>query len=300
VHDSPAIDINPLVSELATVPPFVGDLMGAVFCIINESQRRFIEFGRMCTLSLEGTRLYQASPLRYCLRGDTLYLPKGISPEDITFSQRFSWARVRPDSLYNLNFAFAFEEPLPTGITFEFLEEVGFELGSRYVRRHREIDGKRTAVSTFCSATLVKGIRDNPEVISQLGKEHFEALCAELFVSRGFEVDLYRKTKDGGIDFLALRTNECDPILMAVQCKHPDATRASGKAAKTLPVTTIREIYGVAKANNLTGGIAITSAEYSPEAKRFAELKPDEMAVYNRSDILEWVQKYRWNDDEPA
>ena len=83
-----------------------------------------------------------------------------------------------------------------------------------------------------------------------------------------------------------------------MQCKHPDSVRASGKKSRTLPVTTVREVYGVAKANDLSGGIAITSAEYSPEAKQFSELKPHEIEVYDRSDILKWIQKFRWNTDE--
>ena len=65
-----------------------------------------------------------------------------------------------------------------------------------------------------------------------------------------------------------------------------------------LRLATVREIYGVAKAHNITGGIAITSSKYSPAAKKFTELKPDEIAVYDRSDILRWIETYRWNDDE--
>jgi hypothetical protein len=65
-------------------------------------------------------------------------------------------------------------------------------------------------------------------------------------------------------------------------------------------VTTVREVYGVAKALNLSGGIAITSAEYSLEAKRFTELKPDEISVYDRTDVLKWAEKFRWNSDELA
>src|SRR4051794_29681487 len=112
--------------------------MGAVHYVLNESERCFLELGGMYPLTLEDTRSFQASPLRYCLKGDVLFLPKGISLDDISFSHRLSWARIRVDTLYDLSFEFSPNEPLPSEVTFESLEDEGFGLGSRYVRRHRE------------------------------------------------------------------------------------------------------------------------------------------------------------------
>lgn len=272
--------------------------MASLICLLNESQREFVQLKDRHFLNLEGTRHFQSTPLRYCLMGNALHLPNGISMSDITFADRFCWARMRFEVIDEFNFPLTFDEPVPSDVSFDELEAMGAAFGSRYLRRHRELDGRRVPVSQFCSETLIEGVRKNPEALSSISKEDFEALCAELFVSRGFEVDLYRKTKDGGIDFLALKTDETDPMIFAVQCKHPDSERASGKKSRTLPVTTVREVYGVAKANDLFGAIAITSAEYSPEARKFADLKPEEIEVYDRSDILKWVEKFRWNVDE--
>lgn len=272
--------------------------MGSLVCLLNESKRCFVKLEALRSLSLEGARHFQSTPLRYCLRGSELFVPKGISPSDITFVNRFCWARLRHDVIDELDFSIEFDSPLPEYVSLDWLDEQGVGLGSRYLRRHQEIDGRRVPVAEFCSETVIDGIRKNPEALSQVSRGDFEALCAELFVSRGFEVDLYRKTKDGGIDFLALKTEKADPMIFAVQCKHPDSHRTSGKGARALPVTTVREVYGVAKANDLSGGIAITSAQYSPEAKKFAELKPDEIAVYDQSDILKWIETFRWNTDE--
>ncbi len=274
--------------------------MGSLICLLNESERRFVQVVDRHSLNLKGTRHFQTTALRYCLRGNELLLPSGISLDDISFAQRLCWARLRFDLIDELDFAFQFNEPVPDYVSFDELEEWGAGFGSRYLRRHQELEGRRVPVSQFCSETLIEGIKKNPEALSQVSKEEFEALCAELFVSRGFEVDLYRKTKDGGIDFLAIKGDDTDPLIFAVQCKHPDSVRASGKKSRTLPVTTVREVYGVAKANDLSGGIAITSAEYSPEAKQFSELKPHEIEVYDRSDILKWIEKYRWNTDETS
>jgi Restriction endonuclease len=272
--------------------------MGAIRCLFSESEFWFLELGGQYPLNLEGTRKFQASPLRYCLQGNILYLPKGFSEDDYLYSKRLGWARLHTSVIYTLDFSFNFNTRIPDDYSFERLNELGVAFGARYCKRHKEVDGLRIPVSNFCSDTLINGIKTNPDAISNLSKNDFEALCAELFVSRGFEVDLYRSTKDDGIDFLALKTDNVDPLIFAVQCKHPDSDRRRKKQPRTLPVATVREIYGVAKANDLTGGIAITSSKYSSAAKKFADLKTDEIAVHDLSDILRWVEKYRWNDDE--
>lgn len=272
--------------------------MGAVRCIFSESERCFLKAGGVYPLTLEGTRKFQASPLRYCLQNDVMYLPVGFTDEDYAYTKRICWARLRIEVIDDLEFDFGFNEPIPDEYTLDRLDEEGVGLGARYLKRHREQDGKRESVSSFCSDQIIKGIKENPEVLTTISKDDFEALCAELFVSRGFEVDLFRSSKDDGIDFLAFKNEDTDPILLAVQCKHPEHERKGGKGARSLPVATVREIYGVAKAYGLTGGVAITSAEYSPAAKRFADLQPNEISVHNRDDVIGWVSDYRWNEDE--
>ena len=102
---------------------------------------------------------------------------------------------------------------------------------------------------------------------------------AELFTRKGFHVDLYRSSKDDGIAFLRVDIEKPDPVIFCVQCKHPDMA-GEGKKRRTLPVATVREIYGVAKAHDLQGCIAVTSSSYTPDAKKFADLKPEEILCW--------------------
>jgi hypothetical protein len=148
-------------------------------------------------------------------------LPTGFSEEDYAYSKRFCWARLRINVLYDLDFHFDFKTRIPDDYSLERLNESGVGLVQGISKDIKKLMGSRISVSKFCSATLIDGIRSNLEAISNLSKEDFEALCAELFVARGFEVDLYRSTKDDGIDFLALKTEDVDPLIFAVQCKHP-------------------------------------------------------------------------------
>jgi hypothetical protein len=51
------------------------------------------------------------------------------------------------------------------------------------------------------------------------------------------------------------------------------------------------------------GGGRATTGRYpvrltAPKAKKFASLKPSEMKVFSASDVLRWIERYRWNQDE--
>jgi len=263
--------------------------MGAVRAIYLEDVHEFRKIVGMLDLNLSGTRKYQATKLRYCLQDNVLHIP---ADADAVEQHKACWARIHSAVIYDLPFEFEFNNKIPSQYGVHALEGFGIGLGTRYSKRHKEDNGKRIAVSALCSQTLIDSIAENPEVLETIAKDNFEALCSELFARRGFEVDLFRTSKDDGIDFLAVHSDGLDPIIMCVQCKHPD------NYTKSLPVSTVREIYGVAKANDYNKCLVITSTKYSREAKKFMQLKPEEISLADREDILNWVTKYRWNKDE--
>lgn len=178
----------------------------------------------------------------------------------------------------------------------EVLEANGITVGDRYLMRHREMKGRFVPVNSFCSQELLDALAEHPEALPSVSHHDFENLCAELFARRGFKVDLFRHTVDGGIDFLALNDGEFDPVIFAVQCKQPE--EREGRTRKSVGRPALQQIYGAAKAWDLAGAILISGATYSPEAKKFASLKPYEMKVFSALDVLRWIERYRWNRDE--
>ena len=148
----------------------------------------------------------------------------------------------------------------------------------------------------FCCSTTIDGLADNTEVLSGVSRDDFESLCAEIFVRRGFDVDVFRKTKDGGIAFIAVKSENDVPIILAIQCKQPDVR--VGKSRRSLGRAVVQQIYGAAKAWDLDGAVALSGAKYSKEAANFAALKPNEIQVHGETEILKWITEYRWNSDE--
>jgi len=264
--------------------------------IYDETTNEMKELGWWGQLNIDGTRKATAGPLRYCLQDNVFYLPKDQSV--LEARHRLCWGAFREEEVEDFPWLLEFDRPVPVDPLSLDLPFSSIGFGTRYSRRHRETPEGRRAVQSFVAQSLLDELDANPEALIAVRKTEFEELVAELFARRGFEVDLFRTSQDDGIDLLAIRNEDTpQPLILAVQTKHPDPTTTKGKR-RALPVSTVREIYGVAKAWDLNGAIAVTSSTYSRAAKKFAELKPEEMQVVDGKAVLEWVQQYKWNKDE--
>ena len=88
----------------------------------------------------------------------------------------------------------------------------------------------------------------------------FERLVGEAFRQRGYAVlETGGNGADGGIDLKLKRASET----FLVQCKHWRAYK--------VPVTVVRELYGVMSAQGASGGFVVTSGVFTADAREFAQ-----------------------------
>lgn len=260
--------------------------MATALLLFCENKRRFFSCAARIPLSIEGHRRVLATRYRYCIGEQSFYAP--AEQDGLEDRDRLYWVRCR-DYVGNL-------DDLSESYNRGKLNEVDIRVGNTYTKRRKEADGKFEKVEAFVSKEFYQNLQKNPEALPSVSKSDFEALCAEIFSRKGFEVDLFRDTKDGGIDFLAVKGDEIDPLIFAVQCKQPD--QRVGKSRKSLGRPVVQQIYGAAKAWDLAGAVAISGSTYSDDAAKFAMNKPEEIKLYNAQNIIEWLSNYRWNDDE--
>ncbi len=96
--------------------------------------------------------------------------------------------------------------------------------------------------------------------VASLTWQQFESLVAEGFRQRGFTVtEKGGAAPDGGVDLILARRNE----RFLVQCKQ--------WRAQQVPVTIVRELYGVMAAQHAAGGYVVTSGRFTKDALAFAE-----------------------------
>ena len=86
----------------------------------------------------------------------------------------------------------------------------------------------------------------------------FELAMADVFRARGYVVTLTPDGADGGVDLVLDRPGEH----ILVQCKHWNVLKVGVKV--------VRELYGVMAAHGATGGIVVTSGQFTQEARAFA------------------------------
>jgi hypothetical protein len=276
-----------------------GGSMGGLVCLYSEAERRFFKIVKCLQLKPGGVRRTRATPFRYCLDRERYFVPE--ADQGIKQPSHLCWARIPSTSLMGVRqegglprFDDFYREPGASDL--QVLEANDITVGDRYLLRHREKNGCFVPVNSFCSQELLDALAEHPEALPYVSHADFESLCAELFARRGFKVDLFRQTADGGIDFLAVDDDDSDPVIFAIQCKQPEEREDRKRRSVGRPI--LQQIYGAAKAWDLSGAILISGATYSTEAKQFASLKPSEMKVFSASDVLDWIEKYRWNEDE--
>jgi len=105
---------------------------------------------------------------------------------------------------------------------------------------------------------------DRPiDILYNLSPEEFEYLIAELFSEMGYNVELTKKSHDGGVDIIAINNSVAKKEYILIQCKR--------YKEKNICVNDIRALRGVVAEMNATKGIFCTSSDYTVHSKKKGE-----------------------------
>jgi restriction system protein len=103
------------------------------------------------------------------------------------------------------------------------------------------------------------GAAESAQVLQRMNWQEFEALVGEAFRQKGFEVtETGGGGADGGVDLVLTTGRE----RYLVQCKQWRSTK--------VPVSTVRELYGVMQAQGAVGAFIVTSGMFTDDAAEFA------------------------------
>lgn len=102
----------------------------------------------------------------------------------------------------------------------------------------------------------------NPDDVYGLTPRRFEELMAELYAMQGFEVELTRGTKDGGVDLYLVRHEAYGRVLTIADCKRYAPDHLVG-------VGLVRAMHGLVEANRANAGLIITTSFFTRGAREF-------------------------------
>ncbi|HYG34485.1 MAG TPA: hypothetical protein VEC99_06860, partial [Clostridia bacterium] len=137
--------------------------MGSIAALYSEAARTFFKVAAKPTIDINERRRLRGTELRYCIGGDYIYLP--ADQPNLPPLRQLCWARMHSAVAQSFPFEFDIGVQLPEFCTLDYLQEEGVLLGDRYIKRHRESDGRLVPVDSFCAQALLDALSENPEVL---------------------------------------------------------------------------------------------------------------------------------------
>ena len=112
--------------------------------------------------------------------------------------------------------------------------------------------------------------------------EHFVRQVFEKeFATRGGEVKVTRASADGGVDAIAFDPDPISGGKIVIQAK---------RYTRTVGVSAVRDLFGTTQAEGANKGILVTTADFGPDAYKFAQGKP--LTLLSGSNLLSLLEKH--------
>lgn len=134
----------------------------------------------------------------------------------------------------------------------------------------------------FINYRLLNDDRQNPSLLYAIEPREFELLVAELLSEQGFEVDVTRQSRDGGVDIWIAENRSIGSFKYLVECKKFSPEKKVG-------VKIVREVFGTLQASLATAGLIVTTSYFTHDAKEFAEQVRYKLSLRDYVDIRKWL-----------
>lgn len=163
--------------------------------------------------------------------------------------------------------------------------------GEPIIEYLREIYSAEDLLSFYESIPeLILELKSSPELVREITPRKFEEVIAEIFRSKGFEVELTKRTRDGGKDIIAISTDKLGiKNKYFIECK-----RYAEK--NTVGVDVVRALQGVKNTKDGPNKTIIATTSFFTEgAREFVENEAAsqwDMSLADYNDILRWLNEY--------
>lgn len=133
---------------------------------------------------------------------------------------------------------------------------------------------------------LIAEIYRNNQKRFTLEPRDFEGVIAELLRFQQFDVEMTKRTRDGGYDLIAIKNVGEFPVRFLVEIKRNAKSRKIG-------VGIVRGFRDVINTNGANKGIIVTSSYFSTDAKKDRlQNKPYLLDFRDHDDVIRWVNQY--------
>lgn len=146
---------------------------------------------------------------------------------------------------------------------------------------------EKNIITELCEGVsdLLYEVNKNPDIVYSIDSRKFEELIAHIFSIHGFMVELTKKTRDGGRDIIAIKSDLNIRLKYLIECKRYSANNP-------VNVELVRALYGVQMQEGANKSVLATTSRFTPDAKEFANKQNTTewgMDLKDISDIRQWI-----------
>jgi len=136
---------------------------------------------------------------------------------------------------------------------------------------------------------LLALLAEDPQLLHKLDPRKFEEVVAELYRKRGFDVELTKQTRDGGVDIYARSRDPHLPLLFLVECKRHNPSRP-------VAVEVVRSLFGVVTHQDASMGVVATNSSFTRDAREWIKPHINRMALHDYEVLASWLRETRPGD----
>jgi restriction system protein len=126
-------------------------------------------------------------------------------------------------------------------------------------------------------------IRKNPQLLNTLDWRIFEEMLADILKTFGYSIELTKRTKDGGIDVIAIKAdNDFGSHKYILQAK---------RYSKAIQVSPIRELLFLHSEQRASKCCLATTSTFTTGAKELGEQYRWTLELKDKQGILEWIER---------
>lgn len=131
---------------------------------------------------------------------------------------------------------------------------------------------------------LIAHLQKHPKTLFDISPRKFEELVAAIFRNNGFAVELTPKTRDGGVDIIAVENSAfTGNSIHLIECKRYSPDNKVG-------IGVVQRLLGTVAQRRATKGIVVTTSSFTQDAIRVAEETRHTITLNNYNSILGWLK----------
>jgi hypothetical protein len=176
-----------------------------------------------------------------------------------------------------------YDEPKLTSMVSKFLDEKNIIRIMNESTASAETRVDSVFRLDFVDLALYKALLAHPDLLRSIDWRTFEKLLADILDSFGYEVELQRGTKDGGVDLFAVKkVDPFGPQRFLLQAK---------RWANKVGVETVRELAFLHDHHKVTKSCLATTATFTSGAWELANQYKWRLELRDFKGLQEWIQE---------